>query len=122
MLKIVYCADGEPMSDFKVHRYVDFVLDHYNNHTKGKFDRTIYTASELCLSVFGLRAMEGKILFKDIEFYFEDIKLELDPYQGFKYPAGVKFGFHVDVARKILEVGMQRALKEKGYSHHDARY
>lgn len=126
MLKIKYCKDGIPISDFKVYETVDQIIEAYlkDKHSKSVYIGTttnvvpIYnyeyrTSSELCLSVFSLRVFEEKISMYDIEFYFEDEKLEFDQYKGIKIPEGKQLGFISEVTRKAVKLGIEKLIREK---------
>ena len=127
MLKVVYCADGIPISDFKAHETVDNIIETY---LRDKHSRSVYigttttvvpiynyeyrTSSELCLLIFSLRVLEEKISIHEIEFYFEDEKLKFDLYDGIEIPENNKqMGLYSDVCVKALQLGYQNLVKDK---------
>ena len=126
MLKIVYCKDGIPISDFKVYETVDRMIDTYltARHSRSVYIGTtttvvpIYnyeyrTSSELCLSVFSLRVLEEKIPINEIEFYLEDEKLEFDKYKGLKIANGKQLGFLGEVTRQAVKIGIEKLIRDK---------
>lgn len=114
MLKIVYCKDGNPISDFKVYEFVDGMIDTYLSFHPSYFP--VETSSELCLMVFVLRTIEDKIPLNEIEFYFENEKIEFHPYLGIVDPEDQKLGFFSEVCDKAIKIGyekMKQAMKNK---------
>jgi len=112
MLKVIYCNDGEPISDFEVYEIVDDAIK-----INEKFPSTIInfkTSNELCLLTFSLRVLEGKIPIDKVEFYFENEKLEFDPVLGLKDPDDKTIGLYTEVCSKALKVGYEKILKQKG--------
>ena len=118
MLKVIFCADGTCVSDFKAYEYCDSILEEYRNI--GDSDLTVRVANETAFSVFVLRAIEGVFPESDIEFYYEDIQLEYDSEMGLIEPDGVVVGLYGQLIDAILKVGYnkmrQRKLAEKGAS------
>ena len=117
MIKVIYSKDGEPISDFKVYEYVDSMI-HF--HKLGS-NLAIQTASELCLMVFGLRVIEEKIPIDEVEFYFEDSKLNFDPYLGICDPEDKTIGFYSDVCSETLKIGYQK-MREHAVLDKDGLY
>lgn len=112
MIKVIYSKDGQPVSDFKVYDAVDDMIEVYNTHKNAiTQDIPIKTSSELYLLAFGLRVLEDKIPIDEVEFYFEDDKLEFDPYLGILDPENKKLGFFVDVTEKALKVGYEKRMR-----------
>ena len=126
MLKIKYCKDGIPISDFKVHETVDQIIESYlrDKHSKSVYIGTtttvvpIYnyeyrTSSELCLLVFTLRVFEEKININEIEFYLEDEKLKFNQYVGIEIPEGKQMGLYSDVCMKAIKLGYDKMMRDK---------
>ena len=105
MLKIIYTKDGIDINDFKAYEFVD----NYINSCIDKIydnDISIKISSELCLHVFILRILENNISIDNVEFYFEDEKLEFDPCLGLMEPKNgtTVMGFYYEVTNKILHI------------------
>lgn len=116
MIKVIYSKDGEPISDFKVYDAVDDMIEVYNTHSNTiTQDIPIKISSELYLSVFGLRVMEGKISADEVEFYFEDEKLEFDIYFGISMPKNQIMGFFAEVTEKAVVTGYKNMKRDGCY-------
>jgi len=111
MLRIIYSSEGEPISDFKVKDFVDNIIDTYNTYSPDILP--VKTSSELCLSMFVLRITEEKVPVEEVEFYFEDEKLEFDINKGLRSLSGKTVGFMADVTRRIVSTAIERILKSK---------
>lgn len=109
MIKVKYCEHGEPISDFKVDEYVDSIIKCHESD----FEIIVATASELCLMVFGLRVFEEKIPIDEIEFYFEDKKLDFHPHLGIYDPDNHEIGFFTQTCEKALRLGFQKMKADK---------
>ena len=113
MIKVVYGRNGQPISDFEVYDFVDSVIESYIE-TGYNVNYTVNISNELCLMVFGLRMLEGKIPINEVELYFEDIKLEFDPILGIKDPTNCTLGFYADVAEKAIVISYELLKNKKG--------
>lgn len=109
MIKVRYCEHGKSISDFKVDEYVDSIIE---IHKSGS-DLVVKTASELCLLVFGLRVFEESLSIDEVEFYFEDRKLEFHPYLGICNPDDYDFGFYHQVCDRAMRLGYKKMMKDK---------
>ena len=107
MIKVIYSKDGEPISDFKVYDSVDRMIETY----KSCPNIIIKVSSELYLLVFGLRALEEKISVDEVEFYFEDNKLDFHPCLGILDPDDQRIGFYSEVIDKAVKVGYEKMRK-----------
>ena len=113
MIKVIYSKDGQPISDFKVYDAVDDMIEVYNTHRNSiTQDIPIKTSSELYLSVFGLRVMEERISADEVEFYFEDEKLEFDIYLGISMPKNKTMGFFAEVTEKAVVTGYKNMKRD----------
>ena len=105
MIKIIFCEEGQPISDFKAYETIDSIIENYKNHPQ---DMSIKTSNELYLLIFGLRILEGKISMDELEFYFEDEKLEFNMYDGILEPKekhhNTEFLF-AEVTEKAVKTG-----------------
>ena len=114
MIKVIYCKEGQPISDFKVYDAVDDMIEVYNTHRDAiTQDIPIKTSNELYLLVFGLCVLEGRISMDDVEFYFEDDKLEFDMHLGILEPKDKSFGFYEEVVNKACEVGYENMKRDR---------
>lgn len=114
MIKIIYCKEGQPISDFKIYDAVDDMIEVYNTHRDViTQDIPIKTSNELYLSVFCMRVMEGKISADEVEFYFEDEKLEFDIYFGVSMPKNRTMGFFAEVANKSINAGYNNMKRDR---------
>lgn len=110
MLKIIYTKDGKALNDFHVNKFVGDTIGKYI--ASGRKDTVIKIAHEGCLTLFELPAVKGIIDEDDIEFYFEDEKLEFNIYNGLKFPkSGRKMGFFADNIRKVIDASYQNFKK-----------
>lgn len=107
MIKVIYSKDGEPISDFKVYDSVDRMIETY----KSCPNIIIKVSSELYLLVFGLRVLEEKISVDEVEFYFEDNKLDFHPCLGIVDPGDKRIGFYSEVVDKAVQVGYEKMRK-----------
>ena len=116
MIKVIYCKEGQPISDFKVSDAVDDMIEVYNtNRNTITQDIPIKTSSELYLSVFSLRVMEGKISADEVEFYCEDEKLEFDIYFGVSISKNHAMGFFAEVTEKAVVTGYKNMKRDRCY-------
>lgn len=114
MIKVIYSKDGEPISDFKIYEAVDDMIEVYKTHSDViTQDIPIKVSSELYLLVFGLRVLEGRISMDDVEFYFEDDKLEFDMHFGILEPKGKSFGFFAEVVENACKVGYENMKRDR---------
>lgn len=109
MIQVVYSKNGESISDFKVNEYVDNIIKIHNSDS----DLVVKTTSELCLLVFGLRVFEERLSIDEVEFYFEDRRLEFHPYLGICDPDDCDFGFYHQVCDRAVILGYKKMMKDK---------
>jgi len=102
MLKIIYSTEGKPISDFQVYDFVDTTISMYKNSSFSFL--SVNTSNELCLMTFCLRVLEGKIPLDEVEFYFEDTKLNFDPIHGLEDLPDRHIGFLAEVTERSLKV------------------
>lgn len=118
MIKVIYSKDGQPISDFKVYDAVDNMIKVYNTYSNTiTQDIPIKTSSELYLLVFGLRVLEEKIPIDEAEFYFEDDKLEFDPYLGILDPDNRQLGFYTNTVESAIKVGYEKRKRNMRSNH-----
>lgn len=111
MLKIKLQDGGFSVSDFQALEWAESMLRiHQENDVT---DTTIYIANETCMRAFELLVMRGDINPGEIEFYFQETKLEFDeefgimcPKEGWKSPAN-------KIQNETLSVIHQKWLKRK---------
>ena len=114
MIKVIYCKEGQPISDFKVYDAVDDMIEVYNTHRNTiTQDIPIKVSSELYLSVFSLRVIEGKISADEVEFYCEDEKLEFDIYCGVEMAKNHAMGFYAEVTEKAVVTGYKNMKRDR---------
>ena len=114
MLRIVYGKKGIPVSDFEVENWVDFNIENYFNSSL--FDKTINTSNELVLITFALRVLEGLIPISDIEFYFENEKLDFDETLGLQNPKGETIVIYSNIVEQSLNQSFLK-LKARKKEH-----
>ena len=107
MLKIVYTAGGEAVSDFKLHEFIETEIECFLKASSG--DWVVEVSTENVVLGFELRALEGDIPLNRIEFYCDDVKLDFDMRKGLILPDGVSFGAVPHISReifnKLFEIG-----------------
>lgn len=114
MIKVIYCKDGQPISDFNVYDAVDDMIEVYNTHSDTiTQDIPIKTSNELYMLVFGLRVLEEKIPIDEVEFYFEDDKLEFDPCLGILDQKDKNLGFFTEVSEKAIMAGYKKMMQNR---------
>jgi hypothetical protein len=86
MLKVVFCRDGQAVSDFDACDFADATIRQYRCNRK---DMQVRVANQLTQDAFVLRVLEEKLSQDEIEFYWEDIKLEFNREFGLIAPDGV---------------------------------
>lgn len=109
MIKVIYSKNGEPISDFKVYEAADRMIE---SHKSCK-SIVVKTSSELYMMVFGLRVLEDKISADEVEFYFEDDKLEFSPYFGILEPMDKNLGFYSEVTDKGIKAGYEKMKRDR---------
>lgn len=124
MLKVVFCHDGQPVSDFKALDFADGTINTYcRTYAIGDKDMMVRFSTECVLDAFVLRTMEDDELAENIEFYYkdpnmeDDIQMEFNEYRGLKIPDGLDdFGVHSRMVRNIVRLGLDkiRAKAENG--------
>jgi hypothetical protein len=62
---------------------------------------------------FALRTIEGVIPENEIEFYYEDEKLDFDMCLGIQNPKGTRLGFFSEVMEKSLNAGYKNMKNRK---------
>ena len=121
MLKVVYCRDGQTISDFAA---CDFADNTIRNYLCSKNDMEVRVANEIVRDAFVLRLMEEKLSPDEIEFYWEDIKLTFDMVDGLVAPDSVNVDdlcLFAKMTYKIIKLGYDnlraRELSEKNGQH-----
>lgn len=117
MLKAVLCKDGHCVSDFYACDFADSKI--YEYAIVNGADIEVRFANEAVLDAFVLRVMQDKFPASEIEFYFEETKLEFDECLGLIIPDDMDdFGIHYEMTNKILKLGYAKMkikqVKEKG--------
>lgn len=112
MLKVVFCRDGQAISDFAACDFADATIRQYLCNRK---DMKVRVANQLTQDAFVLRVLEEKLSQDEIEFYLEDIKLEFDREFGLIAPDGVNSD---DIC---LFAKMTEAILKIGYKNMKAR-
>jgi hypothetical protein len=112
MLKVVFCADGQPVNDFYACDFVDSkIFDYIIN---GRVDMETRFSTESVLDAFVLRVMEGRFPMTEIEFFYRgpnmvDTKMEFNEFRGLKVPDGVnEIGTRSEMVRKIVQTGFEK--------------
>ncbi len=111
MLKIIFGKRGQPISDFESLAFVDNIIDNYTGE-----DTEVFICNEAVLNMFELRIFEDKIDISEVEFYVEEEKLNHDKYVGvdeWKTYRG-EYLFFADVTDRILKLGYQKMLADRG--------
>ena len=113
MLKVVFCPEGQAVSDFYACDFVDSKI--YEYCIGGGKDTEVRFSTESVLDAFVLRLMQDRFPSNEIEFYYKDtklpfeIKLEFNEYQGLKTPSGVnEIGTRCEMVRKIVQLGFEK--------------
>ena len=111
MIKVIYSKDGELVGDYSAYNFVDGKIAEYiNSHAE---HLVVKIANEVPFNIFALRVVEDIIDINDIEFYWEDIKLNFDKYLGIELPeSNSEFGVHLPVVNKIIKTGYQKRLAD----------
>ena len=110
MLKIIYGKKGHPLPDHQVFDWVEYNIQSSENIT---YTKVIETSNENVLTAFAMYALAGKIDVSDIEFYFEDEKLEFDPILGLQNPKGKQMGIYQEIMDKSLKYSYERMKKTR---------
>ena len=110
-LKIVYTSEGCALvSDFAAEKWVDVQIEEY--HKTHPIDKEIRVGTEYMLNLFVLRAMQNVISLENVDFYFEDIKLNLDECDGLEFPREKDipdgWAMWATVTMKIVKLGYDR--------------
>lgn len=110
MLRIVYGTKGQAVPDHYVYEWVDYNIERFKNIS---YTYTINTSNELVLMTFALRTIEGIIPENEIEFYYEDEKLDFDMCLGIQNPKGTRLGIFSEVVEKSLNAGYKNMKNRK---------
>ena len=110
-LKIVYTSEGCALvSDFAAEKWVDVQIEEY--HKTYPIDKEIRVGTEYMLNLFVLRTMQNVISLENVDFYFEDIKLNLDECDGLEFPKDKDipdgWAMWATVTMKIVKLGYDR--------------
>jgi hypothetical protein len=119
MLKVVFCQDGQAISDFRACDFADGTIKEYQRTCVGDQDMMVRFSTECVLDAFVLRTMEDEVLAKNIEFYYQgpdvenDIQMEFNEYRGLKLPDGVdEIGTRSIMVRKIVRLGVEKIMAQ----------
>lgn len=110
MLKVIVCRDGQTVSDFAACEFADATIRRYLCNGK---NMEVKVANELVQDAFVLRLMEEKLSSDEVEFYWENVKLEFDDELGLIAPNGFE--------EPCLHAKMTEAILKIGYAHMKAR-
>ena len=103
-LKIIYSVNGDVVSDLKAEKWVDFKIKEYLNSSN---NLEICIGTEYMLNIFVLRVMQGIIPVENVEFYYENILLIFDIYDGIILPDNCQpFGWST-VVMEIVKLGYE---------------
>lgn len=111
-LKIVYSEDGTVVSDFKAINWVDNKIQEFLNSSLVTSEIRIGT--EHMLNIFVLRVMEDIIPASDIQFYYENIPLDFNKYDGIILPENCPAFGWATVTMQIIKLGYTNLTKEEG--------
>lgn len=107
MLKVVYTKRGQAVSDFEVECFV--------KNTFFCYDMTgvdvVNISSENVLMAFQLAILRGDFPCNDIEFYYEDIKLDFDMTSGIVAPDGFEGNIDIGVFNELSTECIKVAYK-----------
>jgi hypothetical protein len=111
-LKIVFCADGDVVSDFNAQDWADAKIEKYQQNCL--LNTTVYVGTEHMMNCFVLRAMEGKLSKDNIEFFWNDVRLIFDVYDGLVVPEDAKIEpFFAHTIEQIVSLGYNRWQKDE---------
>ena len=111
MIKVIYCQDGEVISDFIAFEFVNRKIQDYKNNPQN--DLEVRIANEVPFNIFVLRVMEEVISASEIEFYSENVRLNWDEYLGVELlNENDEFGVNLPVINKIIHIGAEKRLTE----------
>ena len=68
----------------------------------------VRVANEPVFNVFMLRALEEKIKLSELEFYYEDMRLECDPWCGIDAPTNLELGVNNKINNQILNLSYKK--------------
>ena len=112
MLNVVFCEDGQAISDFSACSFVDDII---NKYMRDKNDVEVRFSTEAVLDVFVLRVMEDKIPMNEVEFYYKDpsvpydIQMKFNEFMGLEIPDGVdNIGVRCSMTEKIIQLGYKK--------------
>jgi hypothetical protein len=119
MMKVVFCHDGQAISDFEALRFVDNMTTYYCRYSYGK-PMEIRFSTECVMDAFVLRLMEDKIPADRIKFYYKspgmesEIEMEFDECLGIKIPDNVRdIGVRYEMTNQILRLGYAKMKARK---------
>ena len=118
MIKVYYNEDGICISDFKAESYVTSIIESYNILIKNNLphDIVINISNEVVLNYFVLKVYQDILPIEEIEFYFNEEKLELHKYCGIENPQNPSNIFvNTDIVDKIIRLGYDKMRKDKGW-------
>ena len=117
MLKVVFCADGQAVSDFKALDFVDNITATYCRNYGRPME--IRFSTECVLDAFVLRVMEEKIPADRIKFYYQgpdmesEVEMEFHEIRGLRVPDEInEIGVRCNMTRNIFNLGFEK-LKAK---------
>ena len=112
-LKIIYSANSDIVSDFEAIEWVDNKIQLYLcSHS---VENEIRIGTEYMLNIFVLRVMQGIIPVENVEFYYEDIPLIFDTYDGIILPDNCPPFSWSTVVMEIVRLGYEK-LNDKNCS------
>lgn len=115
MIKIIY----DPLFGYVIPdgQVEEFVLHIISTHKK-ESERELKVGSGVIFNRFRLALAEQKIDIHQIEFWFNDEKLEHNEYANIKdWPDGLA-DLDIDIAEKLLTVSMTRRLEKEKQNEH----
>jgi hypothetical protein len=98
MLKIIFCEDGETVSDFNAERTVLEIINNGINE--------YYTSNEIMINYFRVYVREGKIKHNDIIFVFDGKESRCDKYGSLENYN--KFSAFNDSLYRLIEWNQER--------------
>ena len=111
-LKIVYSgANSSVVSDFEAQVWVnEKIRDYLNNRP---IDMEVRVGTEYMLNLFVLKAMTETIPIEDVEFYYDNVPLAFNKYDGIIVPEGCSSFYWTNVVMQIVQRGYKN-LKADG--------
>jgi hypothetical protein len=110
-LKIVFCANGEAVSDAKAKAFAEKAIARYK--AKYPIDYTVHIGTSTMLNCFELRVIDGTIPAENVEFYLDDTQLEFDICKGIKISDDNMF-VGLTIQRELLRAMMEKTLEIHG--------